>query len=78
MSESLETVPVNLSPADMLRVLAAFENRSEGVVLVADKVGSSISFGVWVDSSGTGESIVLHPNGTWTASTHVVIGTKKT
>lgn len=75
MSESLETVPVNLSPVDMLCVLAAFENRGEGVSLVADQVKASISFNVWVDGVETGESLVLHENGTWTASTHIVIGT---
>lgn len=78
MSKTLDTVEVILRPEDAMKVMRGRELRTdkEGWSLVATKVTAqgAIVFSLWVDGSETGESVTLHTNGTWTATTHVVLG----
>lgn len=75
---TLDTVKIDITPEGMLRIMAALDKRF-GFILQngsPDVHYLTQALDIWVDGSETCEQIVLHPDGTWTASTHVVLGQK--
>lgn len=77
---TLHTVKVQLSPADALEVLQGRELRAPHedwqMITAGDYKFSDAGFSleIFVDGCPTGETLVLHADGTWSMMTHVVLG----
>lgn len=81
MSKTLHTVKVQLAPQDAIKVMQELDKRQEGWQLVSEMPAQQsqrcLGFEIWVEGSPTTEKIRLLADGTWTATTHVVLGEKQ-
>lgn len=79
---TLETVRIGLAPIDAIRIIRGYDKRGESWSLMGEAEEKNdpprqLKLDLWVDGCDTPESIILKADGTWTASTHVVLGEKK-
>ena len=73
---TLETVTVGILPSDFHKYLRAVDKRGLAFGLNAENLSNSnvATFNLWIDSGDDGTVVKLHPDGTWTATTKMVIG----
>lgn len=75
---SLDTVKVQLTPQDAIKVMIGHNERDEPWGLNCTDIGErSAVLLLNVDGSDTEVAVRLDANGTWTASAHIVLGEKK-
>jgi len=75
---TLETVRVQLTPQDAVKVMKGHDDRGEPWGLNCTRIdGTYANMTLNVDGSDTEVEICMRANGTWTASTRLVLGEKK-
>ena len=73
---TLETVTVGILPSDLHKYLRAVDARGLAFGLGATNLSRDnvLTFHLHVDCGDDGTVVKLHPDGTWTATTEIVIG----
>ena len=74
---TLDTVEIGLKPSDLLNILLRHDSRGEGWSFAGNEDAKSVqcrTLELWVDSSSTPTQIRLNADGTWSATTHHLLG----
>ena len=73
---TLETVTVGILPSDLHKYLRAVDKRGLAFGLSAENITNDnvVTFVMHIDAGDDGTVVKLHPDGTWTATTEIVIG----
>lgn len=73
---TLQTVTVGILPSDFHKYLRAVDKRGWAFGLTAENLSNDnvATFNLYIDAGDDGTVVKLHPDGTWTATTEMVIG----
>ena len=73
---TLETVTVGILPRDFHKYLRAIDKRGWAFGFTAENLSNDnvATFNLYIDAGDDGTVVKLHPDGTWTATTEMVIG----